>query len=92
MLVFQNLTLLEVQCQLFLGRSMPHVFGYGAALAVMLGAFDYSGGVLSGWNQDPEEDEYERKEKLRKNRRRPIGETIEELGEGRGEILSPCSS
>jgi len=66
---------------------MPHVLGYGAMLAVVLGAFDYTGGVLSGYSRDPNEDEYERKEKLRKNRRRPIQETIDELGEGRGEIL-----
>ena len=29
-------------------------------------------------------DEYERKEALRANKRRPIGETLNQLGEGRG--------
>ena len=64
---------------------MPHVFGYGAMLAVLLGTFDYTGGVLSGFNQDEEVDEYERKQALRKNKRRPVQETISELGEGRGQ-------
>jgi len=32
-------------------------------------------------------DEYERKEQLRRNRRRPIQQTVEELGEGRGRIF-----
>ncbi|MCJ1246542.1 hypothetical protein MMC30_003750 [Trapelia coarctata] len=65
-------------------RNLPAVLGYGAALAVLLGTFDYTGGVLTGYEKDPSIDEYERKEYLRKNRRRPIQETIEELGEGRG--------
>jgi hypothetical protein len=49
-----------------------------------LGAYDYTGGALTGHKQNPEMDEFERKEFLRKNRRRPIEETISELGEGRG--------
>lgn len=53
--------------------------------AVVIAAFEYTGGKLSGYDRDPEVDEYERKERLRKNRRRPIEETIAELGEGRGE-------
>ena len=46
--------------------------------------FDYTGGKFSGYDKDPNVDEYERKENLRKNRRRPIQETLEQLGEGRG--------
>ncbi|MCJ1356940.1 MAG: hypothetical protein MMC33_006936 [Icmadophila ericetorum] len=65
-------------------RSLPAILGYGAGLAVLLSAFDYTGGVLSGYAKDPEVDEYERKQELRKNRRRPIQETLEQLGEGRG--------
>jgi len=49
-----------------------------------MAAFDYSGGSLFGYARDPTIDEFDRKEALRKNRRRPISETIEELGEGRG--------
>jgi hypothetical protein len=63
---------------------MPSVVGYGAGLAVLLGAFDYSGGSLKGFFKDPNFDELERKERLRNNHRKPIQETIEELGEGRG--------
>jgi hypothetical protein len=65
-------------------RNLPAVLGYGAGLAVLLGTFDYTGGVLTGYDKDPSVDEYARKEYLRKNRRTPIQETIEELGEGRG--------
>ena len=58
--------------------------GYGSALAIMLFAFDYSGGHWTGYIRDPDVDEIDRKEALRKNRRRPLEETIYELGEGRG--------
>lgn len=49
-----------------------------------MGAYDYTGGSLRGYKKDPEVDEFARKEALRKNRRRPIEETIGEVGEGRG--------
>jgi len=52
--------------------------------AVIMGAYDYAGGSLSGYKRDPNVDEFDRKQELRKNRRRPIEETIAELGEGRG--------
>ena len=58
--------------------------GCGATLAVVQGVFDYGGAKFSGYDKDPNVDEYERKEYLRKNRRRPIQETLERLGEGRG--------
>jgi hypothetical protein len=62
----------------------PAVLGFGALTAIVLGAYDYTGGTLTGYKKDPEMDEFERKEALRKNRRRPVEETIHELGEGRG--------
>ncbi|MCJ1236406.1 hypothetical protein MMC14_004387 [Varicellaria rhodocarpa] len=65
-------------------RTFPSVLGYGAGLAVLLSTYDYTGGSLRGYARDPEIDEFERKEYLRRNRRRPIQETLEELGEGRG--------
>jgi hypothetical protein len=65
-------------------RTTPSFFGYGCGLAILAGTFDYCGGVLSGYKQDPTADEFDRKELLRKNRRRPIEETVAELGEGRG--------
>lgn len=69
-------------------RSIPAVLGYGAALSVVMTAFQFSGGSLFG-AKDQSVDEYERKEALRRNRRRPIQETLEELGEGRGTSLYP---
>ncbi|KAK3321532.1 hypothetical protein B0H66DRAFT_551995 [Apodospora peruviana] len=67
---------------LFSGR-MPRVLGYGVLTAVVMSAFDYTGASLRGKKVDPEMDEFERKEKLRLNRRRPIEETLAEIGEGR---------
>ncbi|KAF2169651.1 hypothetical protein M409DRAFT_20064 [Zasmidium cellare ATCC 36951] len=65
-------------------RSAPAVIGYGSGLAILLAAFQYTGGTLSGFARDPNVDEVARKEYLRKNRRRSIEETVNELGEGRG--------
>ncbi|KAI5817072.1 hypothetical protein BZA77DRAFT_337974 [Pyronema omphalodes] len=65
-------------------RTMPAVLGYGTGLAVLLGTFDYTGGTIRGYFREPGFDEVTRKENLRKNRRRPFEETIEELGETRG--------
>lgn len=62
----------------------PAILGFGALTAVVMSAYDYTGGSLSGYKKDKDLDEFERKEALRKNRRRPIQETISELGEGRG--------
>ena len=55
------------------------------------GVFDFTGGSLQGFRRDPNVDEYERKEQLRQQKRRPIWETIEELGEGRGNGISSFS-
>lgn len=65
-------------------RSAPSVMGYGAALSVVLAAFTYTGGKLTGYERDPSVDEVSRKEYLRKNRRRPVEQIVNELGEGRG--------
>jgi hypothetical protein len=64
----------------------------GTMTAIILGAFDYTGGVLTGYKRDPEMDEFERKQELRKNRRRPIEQTISELGEGRGIYQLPVDN
>jgi hypothetical protein len=66
-----------------LDGSTSRVLGFGALAAVILGALDYTGGTLGRYNKDPEIDEFERKQHLRKNRRQPIEETIVEIGEGR---------
>ncbi|ETS75300.1 NADH-ubiquinone oxidoreductase subunit A [Pestalotiopsis fici W106-1] len=64
---------------------MPQILGQGALISVVLTAFDYTGGRLSGSKTDSQfVDEYERKEYLRNNRRRPLTETVADLGEGRG--------
>ena len=62
------------------------MLGYGAGLAVTMAAYDYTGGLMTGYDKDASVDEYERKQQLRKNRRRPIQETLDELGEGRGKL------
>lgn len=49
-----------------------------------MAAFDYSGAKFSGYRKDTTVDEVDRKTELRKNRRKPIEETVAELGEGRG--------
>ncbi len=59
------------------------VLGMGALCATVLGTADYTGG-FRGFKKDHEIDDFERKQYLRKNRRRPIEETIAEVGEGRG--------
>jgi len=64
---------------------MPAVLGYATLTAVLMGGVEYSGGLVGG-HKEPEVDEYARKEELRKRRRRPIWETLEELGEGRGRL------
>ena len=52
--------------------------------AAVIGVFAFTGGKLSGFDKDPNVDEYERKEAMRLNRRRPVEETLAEVGEGRG--------
>lgn len=67
---------------------MPAVVGYGAATSVVLSAYEFTGGNLRGKKPEVEGmDEYQRKEHLRKNRRRPIEETLAEIGEGRGRSI-----
>ncbi|KAJ9148488.1 NADH-ubiquinone oxidoreductase subunit [Pleurostoma richardsiae] len=68
---------------------MPAILGCGATFAVLLSAYEYTGGSLRGYSRDPEADEFDRKEKLRLNRRRPIEETIAEVGEGRASAIHP---
>lgn len=63
---------------------MPAVIGYGAGLATILGVFDYTGGSLTGWIKDFNKDEIARKEMIRSTHRRPMEDTIGDVGEGRG--------
>ena len=73
-----------VKADVFVAGTMPAFLGYGASLAVVAGVLDYTGGSLSGSKRDPEADEVAHKQFLRKDRRRPIEETVAALGEGRG--------
>jgi hypothetical protein len=57
-----------------------------------MGAYDYTGGRLTGYQKDSKVDEFDRKEYMRKNRRRPIEETIAEVGEGRGKPITTVAS
>lgn len=68
----------------FAAGKMPRIVGMGAFTAVVLAVFDFTGGTLVGLSKQTDEDRFERKEHLRKNRRRPMEETIAQLGDGRG--------
>lgn len=68
-------------------RSLPAVLGYGAMLATTLGVFNYTGGKLTAPYEEEAIDRVGEKERMRKARRRPVEETVHELGEGRGEFL-----
>ncbi|KAJ2901818.1 hypothetical protein MKZ38_001356 [Zalerion maritima] len=67
-----------------IARSMPKVFGFGLSFAAILGAADYTGGLVGHNRINHNADEYEEKERMRRTRRRPIEETLEFVGEGRG--------
>ena len=67
-------------------RTLPAVLGWGAGLAVAQGVFDYTGGKFSGYDKDPNVDEYEQMQAIRSQHRRPVQETLDLLGEGRGEL------
>ncbi|KAL1303260.1 hypothetical protein AAFC00_006674 [Neodothiora populina] len=69
-------------------RSAPAILGWGSCIAIVLGTFSYCGGKLTGFDRDPTVDEVDRKEFMRKNRRRPAEVIVQELGEGRG-IYAP---
>ncbi|KAF9873450.1 Tim17/Tim22/Tim23 family protein [Colletotrichum karsti] len=65
-------------------KKMPVVLGLGAGFAAWQGIFTLTGGRLRGWTDRLDEDEFENKIAMRANKRRPIEETIAEIGEGRG--------
>ncbi|EDU45777.1 NADH-ubiquinone oxidoreductase a subunit [Pyrenophora tritici-repentis] len=68
-------------------RSLPYMLGAGALFATGMATFNYVGGIRGvGDIRDQVDDdgEVERREELKKVRRRPLSETLEQLGEGRG--------
>ena len=62
------------------------MLGYALTLSVALGVFNFSGGVFTGVKKDSTLDDYDRKQDLKARARRPIQETINEIGEGRGTL------
>ncbi|KAI8939719.1 hypothetical protein NX059_003469 [Plenodomus lindquistii] len=72
-------------------RSLPFMLGAGAAVSTVMTTYRYTNGLRGvGDIRDQVDDdgEVERREELKKIRRRPLSETIEQLGEGRG-IYAP---
>lgn len=67
---------------------IPRIIGLGAVFSIVMSVFEYTGGSLYGPRSEfYGMDEYERKEHIRLTRRRPMAETIAEIGEGRGTLL-----
>ena len=62
-------------------KTFPAVLGFGVGLAVLQGVFHAAGGNLSGFGMDPQVDDFDRKQALKALRRRPVQETLEQLGE-----------
>ncbi|WYZ34188.1 hypothetical protein EsH8_I_000464 [Colletotrichum jinshuiense] len=66
-------------------KRMPVVLGLGAAFGAWQGVFQVTGGRLRGWDDEKsDEAEFDAKIRQREAKRRPIEETIAEIGEGRG--------
>ncbi|KAF7540221.1 hypothetical protein G7Z17_g12258 [Cylindrodendrum hubeiense] len=63
-------------------RRMPVVVGLGSGIAVFQGMFYYLGGRFDTFKK--EDDEFARKETLRRTTRLPVEQTVSEIGEGRG--------
>jgi len=65
-------------------RSLPFMLGAGAAFGSGMAAFRYTAGIRGSESGEVDEEEIERREAMKKLRRRPLSETLEQLGEGRG--------
>jgi hypothetical protein len=61
---------------------MPVVMGLGAFVSAIQGTFSLFGNRIDSFKE--EEDEFQRKEIMRRTTRVPIEQTISEIGEGRG--------
>ena len=73
------------------GRSLPFMLGAGAAFGTGMAAFRYTAGLTGGASGEVDEEEIERREAMKKLRRRPLSETLEQLGEGRGKLCDGIS-
>ncbi|TGZ80239.1 NADH-ubiquinone oxidoreductase 213 kDa subunit [Ascodesmis nigricans] len=67
-------------------RSIPAVVGYSLGCGILMGVFDFCGGSLRGGyaRQSVENDSYGKKMALRALQQRPVEDTLEAIGEGRG--------
>ncbi|KAM3556663.1 hypothetical protein MY1884_004942 [Beauveria asiatica] len=63
-------------------KRMPVVFALGGFVASVQGLFKLAGGRLDSFKA--EDDEFARKETIRRTTRVPVEQTISEVGEGRG--------
>jgi hypothetical protein len=60
------------------------MLGAGAVFGTGMAAFRYTAGLRGTTSGEVDEEEIERREAMKKLRRRPLSETLEQLGEGRG--------
>lgn len=68
-------------------RSLPFMLGAGVCFSAAMTAFRYTNGLRGTGDirsQIDDDGEVERREELKKLRRRPLSETLQQLGEGRG--------
>lgn len=72
-------------CHLFTVKRTPVVFALGGFVGAAQGLFHVMGNRLDSFYK--EEDEFERKEIVRRTTRLPVEQTIAEIGEGRGKSL-----
>jgi hypothetical protein len=63
---------------------MSSVLGNGVLLAAALAAAQYTGNRMLSDTVDPEQDRFTDKTAIRRRFMRPVQETINEIGEGRG--------
>lgn len=70
------------------GRTIPSVLGNGLAVGVILAATHVAGANFIAAPPEGTEDSMLTKEEIRRRFRRPIQETINEIGEGRGRMSS----
>lgn len=64
------------------------MLGAGAVFGTGMAAFRYTAGLRGSEAGEMDDEEVERREALKKLRRRPLSETLEQLGEGRGKHIS----
>jgi hypothetical protein len=60
------------------------MLGAGAVFGTGMAAFRYTAGLRGTTSGEVDEEEIERREAMKKMRRRPLSETLDQLGEGRG--------